>query len=298
MTPLMTSPTHSMTPSPPNFLLTTLKSTPPSLTPLTISASQNHLDLINAWSSEWQLPISHSKCKCIRNWQTLPPLNNHTFHTSSTPLTSLQSTSDLGITIDNTLSFNIHIQGIIFRANQRSHLIHRCFLSKNANSLLRAYKVYVRPLLEYITPAWSPQEIGLINSVEAVQRSFTKRLSGLRDTSYANRLSLLGLQSLDHRRLISDLATCFSIVHGNSPLEFAHFFTFSHNPSSRGHSLRLSIPLVKTNSAKYVFSSRVVQPWNSLPADVVTTTYVKLFKRKLAKLNLSKFLILPTFIQT
>ena len=98
--------------------------------------------------------------------------------------------------------------------------------------------------------------------------------------------------------LISDLATCFNIVHGHCSLEFAHFFTFSHNPFSRGHSLRLSIPLVKTNSAKYVFSSRVVQPWNSLPADVVTFTDVKLFKRKLAKLNLSKLLTLLTFIQT
>ena len=266
--------------------------------PSDYTSFQNHLDLIHTWSSTWQLPISHSKCNVFEIGKRFQPLNNHTFHISSIPLTSLQSTSDLGITIDNTLSFNNHIQGIIVRANQRSHLIHRCFLSKNATSLLRAYKVYVRPLLEYITPAWSPHEIGLINSIESVQRSFTKRISGLRDTSYADRLSLLSLQSLEHRRLISDLATCFNIVHGHCSLEFAHFFTFSHNPFSRGHSLRLSIPLVKTNTAKYVFSSRVVQPWNSLPADIVNTTNVKLFKRKLARLNLSKFLTLPTFIQT
>ena len=69
----------------------------------------------------------------------------------------------------------------------------------------------------------------IINSIEAVQRSFTKRFSGLRDTSYADRLSLLSLQSLEHRRLISDLATCFNIVHGHCSLELAHFFTFSHN---------------------------------------------------------------------
>ena len=217
--------------------------------PSDYASFQNHLDLIHTWSSAWQLPISHSKCNVFEIGKRFQPVNNYTFNISSIPLISFQSTSDLGITIFNTVSFNNHVPCIIFRANQRSHLIHRCFLSKNATSLLRAYKVYVHPLLEYITRAWSPHEIGLINSIEAVQRSFTKRISGLKDTSYAERLSLLGLQSLEHRWLISDLATCFNIVHGHCSLEFAHFFTFSHNPFSRGPSLRLSIPLVKTNSA-------------------------------------------------
>ena len=108
---------------------------------------------------------------------------------------------------------------------------------------------------------------------------------------------MLKLQSLEHRRLITDLVTCYNIIHDRCSLQFANFFTFSHNPSSRGHSLRLSIPLVKTNSAKYFFSSRVVQPWNSLPADAVTATNVRLFRVKLSKLNLSKFLTIPTFIQ-
>ena len=173
--------------------------------PSDYTSFQSHLDLIHAWSSTWQLPKSHSKCNILEIGKRFQPINNHTFNISSIPLTSLQSIPDLGITIENTLTFNNHIQCIVTRANQRAHLIHRCFLSKDTNSLIRAFKVYVRPLLEYITPVWSPYEIGLINSIESVQRSFTKRLPGLRDTSYADRLSILKLQSLEHRRLITDL---------------------------------------------------------------------------------------------
>ena len=92
--------------------------------PADYTSFQNHLDLIHTWSSAWQLPISHSKCNVFEIGKRFQPLNNHTFNISSIPLISLQSTSDLGITMDNTLSFNNHIQGIIFRANQRSHLIH------------------------------------------------------------------------------------------------------------------------------------------------------------------------------
>ena len=104
--------------------------------PSDYTSFQNHLDLIHAWSSTWQLPISHSKCNVFEIDKLFHPLNNPTLHISSIPLISIQSTSDLGITINNTLYFNNHIRSIIFRANQRSHLIHRCFLSKNATSLL------------------------------------------------------------------------------------------------------------------------------------------------------------------
>ena len=45
------------------------------------------------------------------------------------------------------------------------------------------------------------------------------------------------------------------------------FFSFTSNPSSRGHSFRIRIPLVKTNIHKqYLFSCRVVNCWNSLTA--------------------------------
>ena len=114
--------------------------------PSDYTSFQSHLDLIHAWSSTWQLPISHSKCNILEIGKRFQPINNYTFNISSIPLTSLQSIPDLGITIENTLTFNNHIQGIVTRANKRAHLIHRCFLSKDTNSLIRAFKVYVRPL--------------------------------------------------------------------------------------------------------------------------------------------------------
>jgi len=66
---------------------------------------------------------------------------------------------------------------IVHKANQ---LIIKCFQSRDRALLLRAYCTYVRPLLEYWTPVWSPHHSYLINKVEGVQRSFTKRMSGLK----------------------------------------------------------------------------------------------------------------------
>ena len=166
--------------------------------------------------------------------------------------------------------------------------------SRTVTNLVRAYKVYVRPLLEYCPQVWSPYQKNLINKIEKVQRSFSRRIPGLQNISYRERLTTLKLQSLEHRRLISDLITCFNIVHGLSSLTFTDFFTFS--PSrfcTRGHPLRLSIPLTKKNSEKFVYSSRVILPWNSLPDDVVGSPSTQSFKSKLLKIDLSKFLTFP-----
>ena len=42
-----------------------------------------------------------------------------------------------------------HINNMVFKAHQRANAILRCFVSHNITLLLRAYLVYVRPLLEY-----------------------------------------------------------------------------------------------------------------------------------------------------
>ena len=59
-----------------------------------------------------------------------------------------------------------------------------------------------------------------MKQIESVQRSFTKRLPGFAKLTYAERLINLNLQSLEHRRLLSDLAMCYNIVHGCCALRF------------------------------------------------------------------------------
>jgi len=54
------------------------------------------------------------------------------------------------------LSFSEHINNMVFKAHQRANAILRCFVSRNITLLLRAYLIYVRPLLEYNSTIWSP----------------------------------------------------------------------------------------------------------------------------------------------
>ena len=79
-------------------------------------------------------------------------------------------------------------------------------------------------MVEYGDPIWSPYTIQYITMVEDVQRSLTRRLPGFNGVEYAQTLERLGLQSLEHRRLLADLLLCYKIAHGLVALNFDEFF--------------------------------------------------------------------------
>ena len=57
----------------------------------------------------------------------------------------------------------------------------------------------VLPVIDYSSQLWAPQEGVLLSKLEGLQKSFTKRVEGLRVMNYWERLKCLNLQSL-HRR--------------------------------------------------------------------------------------------------
>ena len=119
-----------------------------------------------------------------------------------------------------------------------------------------------------------PPTFTLINEIESVQRTFTKRLPGLKQLTYTDRLTFLKLKSLEHRRLISDLILCFKIVRGFTSVGINEMFIPSRNLSSRGHSFRLEVPLAKCNTRNHLFACRIVRVWNALPQAVVSSPNV------------------------
>ena len=120
--------------------------------------------------------------------------------------------------------------------------------------------------------------------VEQVQRRFTK--ARLKNYSYADRLKLLNLSSLELRRIHNDLAWCYKIVFGLTILKFDDFFQWNTAPQTRGYPYRL----YKTNSTRRArtvfFSEPVINVWNHLP---VSTNFgsMPLFMRSIRSTDLS-----------
>jgi len=87
----------------------------------------------------------------------------------------------------------------------------RSFVSRDVALLIRAFIVYVRPIVEYNSVIWSLQNVHDIEEIERVQRRFTKRLPGLKTYSYATRVNQLKIPSLELRRLHVDLIMCYKV---------------------------------------------------------------------------------------
>ena len=262
---------------------------------ISISNFQKQLDILHHWSSTWQMLISHSKCNILHIGPTNSPNTPQTFHINNNHIRQVDYVVDLGVTIDTNLRFKIHINTITQKASQRSALIKRCFLLRNANNLTQAFKTYVRPILEYGSTTWSPSYGTQIMQIESVQRHFTKFITGCHHLSYPDRLKFLHLQSLEHRRLLADLIMCYNIIRNHSCIDPSDFFTQPHYKYSRGHPFHLSIPLAKLNSRKHFFSNRIINIWNSLPTEIVLSHSTSAFKYHIKRLDLSKFLVFPTY---
>ena len=194
-------------------------------------------------------------------------------------LNSVNDVTDLGVTYDCRLSFLQHIVNIVTKAHSRANLIVRCFVPKNVSSLLPTFTVFVRPILEYCSVVWNPHLIKDINAIEKVQRRFTKRLAGMNGLPYEQRLTKLGIDSLEVRRMRADLIFMYKIVFGlcEGVTRDNLFKMCSVHNYSRGHRYRVYLPVVKSSARYNFFSYRVLNSWNSLPN---TTDFSSLAKFK------------------
>jgi hypothetical protein len=183
----------------------------------------------------------------------------------------------------------LHINAIVAKASQRACAIVRCFLCRDTDVLVHAFKVYVRPLLEFNTTVWSPSLKKDITAVEQVQRRFTKRLPGLKEHSYTDRLKMLNLESLELRRLHFDLLLCYQIVFGLTSLKCDDFFKLNNRSVSRGHQHKLLKQHCRGIRCQF-FANRVVNVWNFLSPDVADFSSMSTFKRSLEYVDFSRFL--------
>mgnify|MGYP003536003222 FL=1 len=127
--------------------------------------------------------------------------------------------------------------------------------------------------------------------IERVQRRFTKRLSGLSNLTYSDRLlKLNNVDTLELRRLKLDLVMMFKIYYKLVDMDFSQFFCLNNYTSTRGHSLKLLKPVCNNNARQFSFSCRRIDAWNALPPAAVLASSVAVFKNCIHHVNFNKFL--------
>jgi hypothetical protein len=227
---------------------------------------QADLTRLVSWSEKWQLPISLKKSNVLYLGKSNPKyqysLNMHILEDAGT------SCKDLGVFISNDLSNKVHCNNIVAKASRIANMIHRCFISKDIELRVKAFKTYVRPILEYSSVVWNPHLVSDIQKIENVQRRFTKRLLFKSNLPYENRLNVLNLERLELRRIYSDAILAYKIINFNL-LNFNDFYRTPPPSCTRSAQQNLLyIPKFRLDCRKFDFSIRSARIWNSIPVEV------------------------------
>ena len=129
-----------------------------------------------------------------------------------------------------------------------------------------------------------------IETLEKVQRRFTKRIPGLKDLTYCQRLARLKRDSLELRRVRLDLMFTYKLVFGLTDLKLSDFFLLRSDVKSRAHPYKLFLSgCSSTTRQHYYFTHRVARAWNNLPENSTNFSSLALFKRSLSSNILARY---------
>ena len=239
---------------------------------------QQNLNAIGQWGIENGLPLNQSKCHVVH----VRGATDRRYYLNSVPLTVVEQEVDLGSVLSNRPTFSQNCARLVKRGSLVQGLIHRNLGKLDPECFKTLFCSYVRPHLEYNIQACPPTLVRDIKALEAVQRRATKRVIGLSQLSYEDRLKRLNLFTLSYRRLRGDLILIHKIVstenHPNSDL-----LALSPHHQLRGHSKTILHQQSSTNCRRLHFSIRATSAWNSLPEDVVSAPTTACFKHRLDK---------------
>ena len=245
---------------------------------------QNDLGSLDNWSEIWQINFNYDKCTHMQLGKD-KEFSMYSMRQNGAPviINKVTEEKDLRVTIDNKLKFVPNIQAMVKKANRNLGIIKRTFSYLDRTVFLNLYKTIVRPHLEYASTVWSVLYKKDCIFIENVQRRATRMVHSIRHLNFSDRLRELGLPSLQYKRVRADLIEVFKILNGIDKCDKNKLFQNQPNQRTRGHSQKLFKHQFRLDLRKHFFSERVIEDWNSLSENVISSNTINQFKNRLNK---------------
>ncbi len=232
------------------------------------------------WSKKWKLKFHPTKCKVMTLGSKIA---KYPYILEEHELEYVDKESDLGLIIDDKLKFENHIESKINKANKIMGLIMRLFSFLDKDMFSKLFKSMVRPHLEFSHPTWYPITKKLKIQIENVQRRASKKVEGLTNLSYEERLEYLKLPCLLYRRIRGDVIEVYKMLHHKYDDELEIPLNLHKSTKATRGTHKLSKTKFHKNTRKYFFKNRVVNVWNRLPDDIKGSNSINILKNKLIR---------------
>jgi len=240
---------------------------------------QADVEKLCVWSDSNHLKFNGTKCKYMvisRKRQPIQPVQPLMVNNT---LERVYSYKYLGIWLTSTLNWSTHVMEVSKKARSQLGIIYRNFYQHSNNATLcQLYLSYVRPHLEYAAMVWDPHQLGLIKSLEKVQKFALRMATRNWNLDYDSLLGACDIQTLQTRRHNLKLCFLFQVVNGhlsfpNAPLVSRPTL---HLRNSNPH--LLVQPVVHSKAHQFSFFPHSISLWNQLPNSVYDCETLPSFK--------------------
>ena len=197
------------------------------------------------------------------------------------PEYSVEEQRDLGVYVHRSLKVATQVDRALKKAYGVLAFISRGIEFKSRQVMMQLYGALVRPHLQF----WSPHFRKDVEALERVQRRFTRMLPGMESRSYEERLRVLGLFSLERRRVRGDLIEVYKMIRGIDRVDSQRLFPQVEQTITRGHRFKVNGGRYRGDVRGRFFTQRVVGAWNAQTVEVVEAETLGAFKRLLDRLE-------------
>ena len=172
----------------------------------------------------------------------------------------------LGLIIDSSLSFKTHVKSVCNKVNIKVAALRRVCKFIPSEVMVKIYKAFVLPHLEYCAPVLVGLSPGLSNKLELTNQYAIRSLMNMSKlTSYSELLNHVDLKTLEHRRYSHALTLFYKCMYNMGPISIKEMFIFRNYEHDLGGFNKLHQPTYNSrfvHRSNHYITSRL---WNNLP---------------------------------
>jgi len=240
---------------------------------------QMGLDNLVKWCHDWGMSLHPDKCVVMHFGPKNP---SYEYFIEGKKIRSEEVARDLGVYVSINGESTAHVEKVAKKAHGVLSQVRRATIVRDRSTIIAMYRSFIRPLIEFAAPVWSPNKRGDVDTLEKVQRRCLRMITNLGGKTYEEKLIELGLQSLEDRRKRGDAIETYKYINGFNDIDPNSIFSFvrdRHDKDTRSSDNNNLVPeKTHLNVRKFFFANRATWVWNDLPSHVKEAASVNVFK--------------------
>ena len=251
---------------------------------------QSDLTSLEKWEAMWDMAFHALKCIVLTACRGKDPIiADYKLHGQT--LERVRSTGYLGLTIQSDGQWTEHIEAIALKGNRLLGFLRRNLKIGSKAIKEQAYKMLLRPCLEYACTVWDPHTDTECAKLERIQRRAARWVMNRhRNTSSVGEmLQTLEWPTLANRRQRARLGMLYKVLDESVCMKFTDDLQqCPQRPRRAASKLPNNRQLVRKFSRNdyrtMAFLPRTIREWNSLSQDTVAAPSYDAFCARLSRL--------------